>query len=1446
MKKLLALVLALVMTLGLATVGANAALDDFSDASDVSYTEAMSVMNAVGVFMGSDGQLTPKAELTRAQAAKLIAYLDLGEKTAEALPAVQVYEDVPATHWAAKYIAYCTNAGIIKGAEANKFYPENGLSGYAFGAYLLAVLGYDRDLEGMNGANWEINTAKLMTSNSITSGIDKAGTVTLTREEGAQYCLNALKATMVEYENKGGLISVNGADIGFGASKAKAVTDTSQVAAHDVIGVEGVNPTIVQLGEKLYDGKLVLNTGAYDALGRPANKWTYKTDEVITSAKTPVAKFTVETKAADVAKALAGYKVKTYEINNTTSYTTITTNNIIADTDLTAIVNLVAGAGETIAEQIASLTKNGRLVEVFANSNNQLTRITSTRFTVAKVSGVNTNTAGDVTYTFTPGGSKTDYASKNSDDTVSLTSAAPVKGDYVTYAVAKDGQTYIVFPTTKFTGTQSAVSASEATIDGTKYTLATDVADSSGYVSNADFPNSNKVANYYLDQFGLLVLQTEAEADTNYAIVDEIALKVTSGVGASRIAEASLVFPDGSKKTVSVAKINDKDVTSETYVTRSDLSTPATTGNITWGNAATNTLAGDPAIVLSTAAAGNKTNLSGKIVSYTENSNGTYNIVYSGYMEEGTKPQAVVDATTTNMLTNNGVPAFGYGNQESATNATVYVVKTGTSAANYKFTPYTGFANVPSIKANGGTLSAYFVKDTNNNVSLVYIDATASSIVGETVTNLFYTADKEYTEVGTSTKTYTMNGVLNGENTTITAKDANKTVITTTIQEGTFYNLTITDGYVTAAAIETFADAWETQFVVIDSDITSVTKDSLRGMTWDNDTKVYVINAKGESAPTTVDGIVTGDTAYVVRYNSGSATKQNTIKVMYLVRSSSIVLNVANSSDTAVTAAVKSALAADTNASIMVQGDWEPDQNISVGTNQKLTVVGSLTMDGTDKVEIVGDGQILVDGNLTNDSSADSSLGTGSLKVTGTLDLTNTGKFINTNATVEASTLGGNKTKASKTLAQLNVREIIVDTATELTTTADVSSAVPNLTNVTFLNGLTVSDGEYAFGTLNVTITVNGTLTVGASASITGSAAKIVTDKIADGLTLASLNVKELTINDSDTVALGSNRVLGSALDTLKIKGNLELTGAYSLTAGHALALTVDTGKTLSITDAGGSFATGAYVVTVTGDVSTTKLTIANSGAVAGTGTVTVTGTDGAITISGDSHSISGNIVASAAAAIAVNGNMTLTGKILAESANATLTIANSKTLTVNGASAQIKVAKLTAGSDGDGTLDVDNHAANGVVIGETVNYVVINVAATKAVTIGSVYTIDANKIVNAGTVTITGNVDLTDETGDALDIDGGDWVFNGSFTTDSTTETEIKAGTDVTFNGTVVFGKNNGILSESADETATVVFNGTVNVNGKTVNNFAGSEPVVGTTYQGANSATGWAVASA
>ena len=123
MKKFLSLVLALVMTMSLVTVSAGA--KDFTDNGEITYTEAVQVMDLLGVVGGySDGSFKPTNTLTRGAAAKIICNLLLtpavaGTLTADAAP----FKDVPTSNVFAGYIAYVAQKGIINGYEDGTFKP---------------------------------------------------------------------------------------------------------------------------------------------------------------------------------------------------------------------------------------------------------------------------------------------------------------------------------------------------------------------------------------------------------------------------------------------------------------------------------------------------------------------------------------------------------------------------------------------------------------------------------------------------------------------------------------------------------------------------------------------------------------------------------------------------------------------------------------------------------------------------------------------------------------------------------------------------------------------------------------------------------------------------------------------------------------------------------------------------------------------------------------------------------------------------------------------------------------------------------------------------------------------------------------------------------------------------------------------------------------------------
>ncbi len=861
MKKLLALVLALVMTMSLVTIS-NAA---FKDADKISNKEAVDVMAAVGVLAGYDnGEFGATDTLTRAQACKIIAYLDLGKDVAEALPAVQVFSDLPASNWAAKYVAYCADAGYVSGVGDNKFAPDEKVTGYQFGKMLLCALGYDATIEEMTGASWTIKVAKLMEKNSISKGTSKLGSAVLTREEAAQYALNALKATTVEYDEKGSTITAGDITITTGAKKAKDVTvkvstDTNEYAR--AISGEAVSATptdmTVELGEKLYKGDLTLGVSATttDAYGRPATTWQYKGTDVASDVSSAKVTFSAGLNSANgkkqIASDLKGYKFNGVEIK--------TKDTAVGATGGATVGALTVADSGNIVDAVAALTANGKVVEFYADSNKNITDVVVISYTVAKVTNVTTNKKGDVTYAISGLGNKVDYADDYANTDTIAVEGTVAKNDYVLYVRDVNETTlYHVYAATKVTGQQTATDSTTLTIGGTKYKLGKGVSNYDSYT----YANSSKEANYFLDKFGYVVASSDVEADLVYAVVNKIAAKNTStGLSTGMSAEAELILTDGSKVTVKVSKINGIKTADFTIET----------GALTWVEGAVTTVAVSDTV-------GNNGALNGQIVSYTVD-DGKYELTFA-------ETPASVTTATAGTLTNKGVPGFGVGQPgaNSGTNSTVYVVKTYKSGTTDEVVKsYTGFANVPTIAATAGnTLTAKYVID-DGKVVFVYIDATTNSAVGESTTdNVFYVTSATVTENGTSSdKYYTVEGILDGAKTTIKSKVVDFKVLagSTAMSADTFYTLNINeDGYVTSAAPTTFSANGTADQALIDS----IADGTFGGYLTNDKTKVYVID-DGEVTEGAPAAIAIGDAWKVMLKTTGTAAEKNTIETLYIV-----------------------------------------------------------------------------------------------------------------------------------------------------------------------------------------------------------------------------------------------------------------------------------------------------------------------------------------------------------------------------------------------------------------------------------------------------------------------------------------------------------------------------------------------------------------------------------
>jgi len=196
LKRVLSLVMSGAMLVGMLTIGASAANTAFSDKDEITHTEAVNTMAALGVIKGRDnGQYDPAGNVSRAEMAKIICVmLNGGEDPAWGSGVQTTFTDTQ-NHWARNYIAYCANKGIIAGMGDGTFKPDGLVTGAQAAKMMLVALDYDPDIFKLVGLKWEDNTNDIATSKGLYKDIKGLNTsAPLTRDDAAQMAFNCLEA----------------------------------------------------------------------------------------------------------------------------------------------------------------------------------------------------------------------------------------------------------------------------------------------------------------------------------------------------------------------------------------------------------------------------------------------------------------------------------------------------------------------------------------------------------------------------------------------------------------------------------------------------------------------------------------------------------------------------------------------------------------------------------------------------------------------------------------------------------------------------------------------------------------------------------------------------------------------------------------------------------------------------------------------------------------------------------------------------------------------------------------------------------------------------------------------------------------------------------------------------------------------------------------------------
>ncbi len=292
MKKLLAMVLALVMTLSLA-VSANAAFKDVKDI-DETYAESAAVLNGLGVFKGyeeKDGTFSfqPKNAITRAEVAAIVYRIYTGDVKDAYVKNYETYNkfgDMAGAGWAKGYIGYCANAALVKGYPNGTFVPSGKVTGYEVLAMILRAVGYDQKNE-FTGADWALHVAEIAERQGIldnVKGVDLNAPAT--REVVAELLFQAIQVPMVTYTAAFGYqnVSLNEKADNKIFAKNKTLGDAFNLTSYKgyiTYNAKKEAMVLTEKGEKTADDVIVTvaDQDVFDA-GRYGHVWATKTTAI--------------------------------------------------------------------------------------------------------------------------------------------------------------------------------------------------------------------------------------------------------------------------------------------------------------------------------------------------------------------------------------------------------------------------------------------------------------------------------------------------------------------------------------------------------------------------------------------------------------------------------------------------------------------------------------------------------------------------------------------------------------------------------------------------------------------------------------------------------------------------------------------------------------------------------------------------------------------------------------------------------------------------------------------------------------------------------------------------------------------------------------------------------------------------------------------------------------
>ena len=807
MKKLLALVLALVMTLSLAVVGSNAAFKD-ADKVSATYAEAVDVLAGMKVFQGyTDGTFQPEGSITRAEVAAIVYRLytgDVADKQASLYATYNKFNDMGGAKWAAGYIGYCANAGLVKGYDAKTFGPSDKVTGYQALAMILRAVGYDKAGE-FTGADWQLHVAQYAQQLGILKNV-----------KGED--LNAAASRQLVAE----LLFQT-------AAKVPCVTYTAALGYSNTSSILGTTKNDT-LGYKNFG--LTKTADTTDKWGRPCYKWTNgKTGSALvtyaTVKATPVATYTKAVAECDVAHdaGLTADTAYTLYVNGEKVAAKYTVNLTDTTTKIGAQGRLVEVYDDSIVMIDTFLAKVTYVAAATYDAQNHLKTPATITLEAYEAGTINPTTqlksAKATAYTLTNGKTNYEYAV---GDYVLLNAFTAVAGNTATESGAittttttKPGD--IVGKATSIDGAQTIIywNSKQHNVEGTVYD------DAAKFWLDEAGKESTKHT-WFFDSYGNLIGAVDIAAATSYGVINSIWWAGNAADG-SGVAKANVTYMDGTTGQVDISEItyftgtagqpylNNRATGTVTHSTNYNTAATlmqAVNGYFYVDSYATENARADAAAASIGITAGNGI-LNNHLFQFTTKANGTLKAIEvagNGLAQ----PEVVATASApyqsaipaglynTTAAVSKNTQVYGSTAWQLVVNDnTTFLVRTKTGTS-YTFSSVKGFTNVGSY-----TSAEVDFVDVNGDRVADYVYVTAPSATSK-VTSLFY-FDGQQGAYTLADGTWVVKGYVDGEAGEV--KFANYAALNSTLTKGspavatapeanTLYVVSLEDGVVVA------------------------------------------------------------------------------------------------------------------------------------------------------------------------------------------------------------------------------------------------------------------------------------------------------------------------------------------------------------------------------------------------------------------------------------------------------------------------------------------------------------------------------------------------------------------------------------------------------------------------------------------------------------------------